>query len=138
MWLVIRTISIIIFVSVLCKAISITSDESWLTIWFLLLIFGGVPLSLLAIKDVIVQITPKWLGPSQVLLHLCAVFGALIGYGLGVMAVASEHEKAELHQLLVIIFPVMVYATPLLMVLHGVPLSRIKNFYFKFNDKDGV
>lgn len=126
-----RIIATIVFITVLCFAISSTDNESWLTIWFLLFLFVGIPLSLLALRDLLVVIAPKWLGPSQILLHVCAIFGAAIGYGLGLMAVSTEHEKAHLHQLLVVIFPLMVYATPLFMIFHGMPISRIKEFYFK-------
>ena len=127
----VKTIATILFVALLCFAISSTNNESWLTLWFLLFFFAGIPLSLLVLKDLIVTVIPNWLGPSQVLLHICALFGALVGYGLGVMAVSTGHEKANLHQLMVVIFPLMVYATPLLMLFHGQPLSRIKSFYFK-------
>ena len=61
-------------------------------VWFLLFFFAGIPISLLVLKDIVVVVMPKWLGPSQVLLHICAIFGALIGYGVGVMAVSSGHE----------------------------------------------
>lgn len=133
MSIVAKAISTIVFVTALCFAISSTDNESWLTAWFLLFFFAGIPLSLLVLKDLLVVVAPRWLGPSQVLLHVCAIFGAVIGYGLGLMAVNSGHEKAHLHQLLVVVFPLMVYATPLLMVFHGVPISRVKEFYFKSN-----
>ena len=133
MSIVAKTISIIVFITALCFAISSTDNESWLTAWFLLFFFAGIPLSLLVLKDLLVTVVPRWLGPSQILLHVCAVFGGVIGYGLGLMAVNSGHEKAHLHQLLVVFFPLMVYATPLLMIFHGVPISRVKEFYFKSN-----
>jgi hypothetical protein len=129
--IVAKTISTILFVAALCFAISSTDNETWLTTSFLLLFFIGIPLSLLVLKDLLVVVAPKWLGPSQLLLHICAIFSAVIGYGLGIMAVNTGHEKANLHQLLVIIFPLMVYATPLLMIFHGMPISRIKEFYYK-------
>lgn len=115
-------------------AISITEDEAWLTIWFILFIFIGVPLCLLVLKDLLVVVAPKWIGPSQLLLHLCALFAAAIGYGLGVMAIEIGHQKAHLHQLMTVFFPLIVYATPLLMIFHGVPLSRVKEFYFKSSE----
>lgn len=127
----IKVISTVIFISLLCFAISSTNNESWLTLWFLLFFFAGIPISLLVLKDLLFTVAPKWLGPVQLLLHLCALFGAAIGYGLGLMAVSSGHEKAHLHQLMVVIFPLMVYATPLLMVFHGMPLARVKEFYIK-------
>lgn len=111
--------------------ISITDNENWRSIWTILFVFLAIPLLLLALKDTLAKITPKWLGPSQLLLHICAIFSALIGYGLGLLAVKTGHEKAHLHQILVIIFPALVYSTPLLMVFHGMPLGEIKKFYFK-------
>ena len=133
MTIVAKTISTIVFITALCFAISSTDNESWLTAWFLLFLFAGIPLSLLVLKDLLVFVAPKWLGPSQLLLHVCAIFGAVIGYSLGLMAISTEHEKAHLHQLLMVVFPLMVYATPLLMIFHGMPISRVKEFYFKSN-----
>lgn len=127
----IKVISTVIFVSLLCFAISSTNHDSWLTVWFFIFFFVGIPISLVVLKDLLFTVAQKWLGPSQLLLHICALFGAFIGYGLGVMAVSSGHELADLHQLMVVIFPLMVYAVPLLMVFHGMPLSRVKKFYIK-------
>ncbi|RDH45627.1 hypothetical protein [Zooshikella ganghwensis] len=126
-----KTIITAIFVLVLCFAISSTVNEAWLTVWFLLFFFVGIPFSFLVLKDLLVVVAPRWIGPSQLLLHICALFGALVGYGLGAMAVSTEHQMAHLHQLMVVVFPLMVYATPLLMTLNGIPLSRVKRFYFK-------
>lgn len=134
MSIIVKAISTMVFVASLCFAISSTNNEAWLTVWFLLFFFAGIPLGLLVLKDLLVGVTPKWLGPSQLLLHVCATFGAAIGYGLSVMAVSTGHEKAHLHQLLVVIFPLMVYATPLLMIFHGMPLSRVKEFYIKSSE----
>lgn len=126
-----KALLVFIFVSTLVIAISLTDNESWLTVWLLLFIFVGIPLSLLVTKDLLVNFFPKWLGSSQVLLHICALFGAIIGYGLGVLAVASGHEKAQVAQLMVVIFPALVYLTPLLMLFHGVPFTNIKHYYYK-------
>lgn len=131
--MIIKLMLTVIFVAALCFAIASTNNELWLTLWFLLLLYAGIPISLLILRDLLFTIAPKWLGPSQILLHVCALFGAFIGYGLGVMAVNSEHEEAHLHQPMVVIFPLMVYAAPLLMVFHGMPLSRVKDFYIKSN-----
>ena len=120
-----------LFVAFLCFAISKTEDEAWLTLWFVLFFFVGIPLTLVVLRGILVVVLPRWVGPSQILLHICAVFGAVIGYGLGLMAVSSGNEKAHLHQLMVIVFPVLVYATPLLMVFNGMPLARVKEFYFR-------
>ena len=131
-----KTALTVIFVAFLCFAITHTNNESWLTAWFLLFFFAGVPLSLLVLKDLLAVVVSRWIGSSQLLLHVCAIFAAIVGYGVGYMAVSTQHEKAHLHQLLVLIFPLAVYAVPLLMVFHGMPLSRVKEFYFKTNTGD--
>ena len=128
-----RIFIVITFILSLVYAISITKNELWLSVWFLLLIFVGVPIILLTIRDLVVNFKPKWMGASQLLLHICALFSAILGFGLGYAAVQTGHEKAHIHQLLVIILPLMVYATPLLMLFHGMPFSEIKNFYYKPN-----
>ncbi|MDF1779908.1 MAG: hypothetical protein P1U67_01305 [Alcanivoracaceae bacterium] len=121
----------VLLIGFLCFAISRTNNESWLGAWFSLLFFVAIPMGLLVIKDLLVLIAPSWLGSHQVLLHVCALFSAVVGYGLGDMAVSSGHESSELHRLFVVIFPLAVYMIPLMFILHGVPLARIKAFYFK-------
>lgn len=120
----------ILFIAALCLAIWQTDSDAWLTAWFLLFFFAGIPLLLLAIRDALISVKPKWLGRGPLLLHTCAVFAALVGYLVGWMAVDSEHPRAHLHQAMVVIFPLLVYATPLLMIFHGMPISRLKYFYF--------
>ncbi len=125
----------ILFIAALCVAIWQTSDEAWLTAWFLLFFFVGIPLLLLAIRDGLLSIKPWWLGRGPLLLHTCAAFAALVGYLVGWMAVDSEHPKADLHQSMVFIFPLLVYLAPLLMIFHGMPISQLKYFYYA-TDKD--
>ena len=126
-----KNIILFLFTILLLALISTTDSEKWRSIWTILFVFLAIPLLLLALKDFLTNIAPKWNGPSQLLLHICAIFSALIGYGLGLLAVKTGHEKAHLHQLLVVIFPAFVYSTPLLMFFHGMPLAEIKKFYFK-------
>jgi len=126
-----KNIFIFSFSILLLALISTTDNENWRSIWTILFVFLAIPFLLLALKDFLTNVTPKWIGPSQLLLHICAIFSALIGYGLGFLAVKTGHEKAHLHQLLVVIFPALVYSTPLLMFFHGMPLTEIKKFYFK-------
>ena len=126
-----KNIFILLFSILLLALISTTENENWRSIWTILFVFLAIPLLLLVLKDFLTNITPNWIGPTQLLLHICAIFSALIGYGLGLLAVKTGHEKAHLHQLLVVIFPVLVYSTPLLMLFHGMPLAEIKKFYFK-------
>ncbi len=72
-----KTIITAIFVLVLCFAISSTVNEAWLTVWFLLFFFVGIPFSFLVLKDLLVVVAPRWIGPSQLLMHICALFGVL-------------------------------------------------------------
>jgi phosphatidylglycerophosphate synthase len=120
----------ILFIALLCLAIWQTDSEAWLTAWFLLFFFVSIPLLLLAIRDALISVKPKWLGRGPLLLHTCAVFAAFVGYLVGWMAVDSEHPRAHLHQAMVVIFPLLVYATPLLMIFHGMPISQLKYFYY--------
>jgi hypothetical protein len=130
-----KAVATVLFLAFLCVAISQTDSDAWLTLWFPLLFFVGIPVLLLVVRDVWV-VGGKWRNRrGPLLLHTCAVFAALVGYGVGWMAVDSPHPKAHLHQWMVIIFPLFVYATPLLMVLHGLPLSRLKYFYFGKDDE---
>ena len=132
-----RAIATTLFIAALCWAIGRTNSEFWLTLWFILLFFIGVPLALLSLRDLFYGFAKrKRFGRSQVLLHTCALFAAVLGYFVGVMAVQSEHPKAHLHQLMVVVFPLLVYVAPLLMVLHGAPLSRIKEFYIRPESDD--
>lgn len=103
-----------VLITGLCLAIGRTESEGWLTAWFLLLFFGGVPLALLSLRDLIARWKPRRVGRSQLLLHICALFGAVIGYVVGALAVASEHPKAHLHQLMVLVFssPCVLGTTP--------------------------
>ena len=112
-----------------------TDDDAWLTLWFILFFFVGIPLLLLGIRDALVSIKPRWMGRGPLLLHTCAVFAALVGYFVGWMAVDSEHPKAHLHQAMIILFPLFVYATPLLMLFHGLHVSELKKFYYKSDDE---
>ncbi len=121
----------LLFMLFLSVAIYIAESDTWVSVWMLLFIFLGLPLSFMSLRDLIVKVLPNWLGPSQVLLHLIALFSAVLGYFLGYLAIESQHPKAELHQLMVVIFPAMVYAAPLITLLHGAPFVSVKRFYIK-------
>ena len=131
-----KTLGTILFIAGLCISIYVTDDEIWLSIWFIVLIFVGLPLLLLSLRDMLVSVAPR-LRRGPLLLHTCAVFAALLGYGVGWMAVNSDHPKAHLHQWMVVIFPLFVYATPLLMLFHGLPVSQLRHFYFGAKIDDG-
>ncbi len=123
------------FIAVLCFAIWQTENEAWLTAWFLLLFFVGIPLLLVAIRDALVSVKPKWLGRGPLLLHTCAAFAALVGYLMGWMVEGSAHPKAHLHKSMVWVFPLLVYAAPLLMIFHGMPISQLKHFYYASDEE---
>lgn len=118
-------------------AIAATEDESWLTVWLLVFVFIALPTLLLSLRDLLALVSPRWLGRRPLFLHICAAFGAGIGYGLGWMAVDSGHPQPHLHRLLVIVFPLIVYVTPLLLLLHGQAYDQFKAFYLGTRDEDG-
>lgn len=126
----------ILFFAGLCIAIWRTEAEGWLTAWFILLVYVALPLILVTARDALSGRMPRWLGTGQFLLHVCALFAAVLGYLVGWMAVDSEHPKANLHQLLVVVFPLFVYLTPLLMLLHGWSWTQIRFFYVGVPDDD--
>lgn len=114
-----------------CLLVARTNDEDWLTVLFPVLFFIVIPAFLLSVRDVLLTWLKPWLGPRQLLLHVCAVLAAVVGYFVGEMAVQSGHERADLHRWMVLVFPMAVYLMPVVMALNGVPLSRIKAFYIR-------
>ena len=87
-----------VFVAALVFAIGNMANESaWLVAWFLLFIFLGIPLALLSIRDVLLTVFAQTSATFRawLLLHVCAAFSACIGFGLGYMARASGHPKAD-------------------------------------------
>lgn len=119
-------------------AIAATEDESWLTVWLLVFVFIALPALLLSLRDLLALVSPRWLGRRPLLLHICAALGAGIGYGLGWMAVDSGHPQAHLHRLLVIVFPLIVYVTPLLLLLQGQAYDQFKAFHLGTRDEDDL
>ena len=118
----IKFLLIAILMAGLVLAIANTdSRSSWLGIWMILILFVGLPLSLLAIRDLLVAASSRKSESfgSWALLHICAIFAAIIGWLVGYMAVESQHPKAELHRWLVLALPGFVYLSPVLMALHG-------------------
>lgn len=122
--LALKALAAMIFAASLCAYIACAEQEPWGG-WYLLFIYIAVPLNLLFIKDLLVCVMPRWLAPEQVLLHVCAMFAAVLGYGLGLLSHWSGIEGAPARYVLTAIFPLVVYGVPLLMVLHGVPVSLI-------------
>ena len=115
----------ILLVVTLVLAIGGTSDEFWLTAWFLAFVFLVIPLVLLSVRDLIATCFQAG-GPAfrlWLLLHVCAVFAAVIGYSLGLLAELSGHPKAKW---LIVILPALVYVTPLLLWLHGLPFQLLQ------------
>lgn len=107
------------------SAFASTSDEAWLTLWSLAFVFLAVPLILLSVRDLIVAYSATT-GPAfgfWLMLHVCAIFAAAIGYLLGSLADSSDHPKTKW---LIVILPVLVYLTPLLLWLHALPLRLLR------------
>lgn len=115
----------ILLVVILVLAIAGTSDEFWLTAWSLAFVFLAIPLILLSVRDLIAAFSQAS-GPGfrfWLMLHVCAVFAAVIGYFLGLLAESYGHPKARW---LIVILPSLVYLTPLLLWLHGLPLRLLQ------------
>ncbi|MBI4591693.1 MAG: hypothetical protein HY725_22935 [Candidatus Rokubacteria bacterium] len=115
----------IVLVVTLVLAFASTSDDAWLTVWSLALVFVALPLILLSARDLIATFFEAS-GPASgfwLMLHVCAVFAAVIGYLLGLLAESSGHPKAKW---LVIILPALVYLTPLLLWLHALPFQLLR------------
>jgi hypothetical protein len=122
---VLKFIGALVLVVALGLAFAGTSDEAWLTLWSLAFVFLVVPLILLSVRDLIATYSAAtsqafgfWL-----MLHICAVFAAAIGYWLGSLADSSDHPKTKW---LIVILPVLVYLTPLLLWLHALPLRLLR------------
>jgi hypothetical protein len=106
----------------LAFAISRTNDDGWLTLWFLMAIFGAVPFLLMAIRDFALAMLGGSIsdrGRSWALLHTCAAFATLLGYGVYALARASDNPMASRQAWLIVVFPALVYLTPVLLALHG-------------------
>lgn len=115
-----KLLAVAVLLAALVFAIGSTANDSaWLVAWFLLFIFLGVPLVLLSLRDVLLALFARTSETFQawLLLHVCAAFAACIGLGLGYLARASAHPKAESHAWLVLILPALVYLVPLLLAL---------------------
>ena len=117
-----KAFAVAAFVTSLVYAIGNTANDStWLSVWFSLFFFVGLPLALLSLRDVLVAI---FSGRSDsfrawLLLHVCAFFAAGVGLLLGYMAKSSDHPKAESHQWLALVLPALVYAAPVLLALQS-------------------
>lgn len=106
-------------------AIAGTRDEFWLTVWSLALVFLAVPLMLLSVRDLIAAFS-RASGPGSrfwLMLHLCAVFAAAIGYSLAALVEPSARSQTRW---LIVVLPALVYLTPLLLWLHGLPVRFLQ------------
>jgi hypothetical protein len=97
------------------------NDSNWLVVWFLLLIFLGVPMALLSIRDLLVGVFSQRSASFRawLILHVCAAFAAAIGFGLAHLAAVSGHPKAALHQWLVLVLPALAYLAPVFLAIHS-------------------
>jgi len=113
----IKLIAIVVVVSALSVAISVTESEIWLGIWFILFIYFAIPVLLLSIADLIRSIRGKPAKHSifSTGIHVTAIFGFLVGFLLYGMSVWSDHPSVEKHAYLPLLFVAMVYGFPAIM-----------------------
>jgi hypothetical protein len=121
----------------LIGAIRVTNDENWVGVWFLLLLFVGLPLSLLSLRDLLLSFAATRTESRKfwLMLHVCALFAAGIGYGLGVMAESSGNPKADVQKWLVVALPCLVYITPVLLALHSAPVQLLSTLWMAIRGK---
>ena len=113
----IKLIAIVVVLSALSVAISVTESEIWLGIWFTLFIYFAIPVLLLSIADLIRSIrgTPAKRSIFSTGIHVTAVFGFLVGFLLYRMSVWSDHPSVDKHAYLPLLFVAMVYGFPAIM-----------------------
>jgi hypothetical protein len=104
------------------------NDSSWAIAAWLGFIFFGIPLLLLAVRDLVLAFVSRrsesfraWL-----MLHICAAFAATVGALLAWGARASGHPKADLHQWLPLVLVGLVYAAPIFLALHSRSLGFLR------------
>ena len=127
----VKLVLVAVLMAGLIWAIGATNHEGWLSLWFLLFFFAGIPVSLLSLRDFLLSFSRVQTAVSRfwLMLHVCAVFAAGVGYLLGLMAESSEHPKADLHRWLVVVFPSLVYLTPVLLQLHAAPGQLLRSIW---------
>lgn len=107
-----------------------SKDDLWVTVWLILLIFVSPTVILLSLRDTLVAFRSKFSrSPQALLLHLCAIFAALIGLGLWRMGISSGNPMANRQIWLILILPATVYVTPLLMAIRGSNYQILVLFY---------
>jgi len=119
---IVKSILVGALIAALVLAIGRTPNESpLLGLWFILFIFVSIPLALLSIRDLIVSFRSGSSESSRawLLLHVCALFAAGVGFLIARLAKASGHPKAEWDEWLVVVLPALVYLTPVFVALHS-------------------
>lgn len=112
-----KLIAIVVVLSALSLAISVTESEIWLGIWLVLFIYIAIPVLFLSIADLIRSIRGKPAKDSifSTGIHVTAVFGFLVGFLLYRMSVWSDHPSVDKHAYLPLLFVAMVYGFPAIM-----------------------
>ena len=119
----------VIVLAALCLALPYVENEGALGAILLVLIYVSIPVILLSLRDFIVHRRLNGIARGPLLLHVAALFAALVGYGVYWMAVASEHPQVEKHRWFILLFPLLVYATPVLLLFQGLSLREVRDLY---------
>jgi len=114
-------------VALLLVAIVRSTSELWLGVWVLTLIFVALPIVLFLLRDLAaLHIRPRSQGQAfWLLIHVCAVLGFLLGYGIYRLSVWSEHPMVEKHRWLPYVFVALVYFVPVSVLLRAWVTKRI-------------
>jgi hypothetical protein len=97
-------------------ALTRTNNETYVGILIVTFIFVGMPCLLFAIRGMLVALRRSPSTPRDrwsVLLHVCAIFGALIGAGVYALARANDGPSASKMAWFIVIFPATIYGLKL-------------------------
>jgi hypothetical protein len=97
-------------------ALTRTNNETYVGVLILLFIFVGMPCLLFAIRGIFVALRRSPSSPRarvSVLVHVCAMFGALVGAGIYSLGRAYDGPSASRQAWLIIIFPAIIYGIKL-------------------------
>jgi len=110
----IKTTIVAMAVVFLCLALSQSTSDLWIGIWLASLIYVALPAVLFVLRDLFgLIVRPRSEhGSSLLLLHVCAAFAFLLGYGVYKLSVWSEHPMVDKHRLLPFLFAAIVYGVP--------------------------
>jgi len=106
--------------------------SDWWAVGFLVALLVAVPLFLLGLRDALKRPLERWFSPKQLLLHIFAIFAALVGV-LVLLSQGGAIDRSPLKAiLLVLILPCVVYLVPILAVLRRkASFEEVLSFYIR-------